>query len=43
MNVGNTAHEAIVGGTGAYEGARGQADDREVSATKLELKLHLLP
>jgi len=42
MNVGKTAHEAIVGGTGAYEGARGQADDREVSATKLELKLHLL-
>jgi hypothetical protein len=42
MNVGKIAHEAIVGGTGAYEGARGQADDRELSATKLELKLHVL-
>jgi hypothetical protein len=41
MNVGNTAHEAIVGGTGAYEGARGQGDDRE-TGKKGELHLHLL-
>jgi hypothetical protein len=42
MNVGNTAHEAIVGGTGAYEGARGQGDDRETGRTG-QLHLHLLP
>ena len=41
MNVGNTAHEAIVGGTGAYEGAHGQGDDREIG-TKGELHLNLL-
>jgi hypothetical protein len=41
MNVGNTAHEAIVGGTGAYEGARGQGDDRE-TGSKGKLHLHLL-
>jgi hypothetical protein len=43
MNTGNVAHEAIVGGTGAYEGARGQGDDRELSNTKLAFQLHLLP
>ena len=42
MNIGNTAHEAIVGGTGAYEGAHGQGDDHE-SGTKGQLHLHLLP
>ena len=41
MNVGNTAHEAIVGGTGAYEGAHGQGDDRE-TGSKGQLHLHLL-
>jgi hypothetical protein len=41
MNIGNTAHEAIVGGTGAYEGARGQGDDRE-NGSKGELHLRLL-
>lgn len=42
MNVGNTAHEAIVGGTGAYEGAHGQGDDRETGSTG-QLHIHLLP
>jgi hypothetical protein len=41
MNVGNTAREAIVGGTGAYEGARGQGDDRE-TGRKGQLHLQLL-
>jgi len=41
MNVGNTAHVAIVGGTGAYEGADGQGDDRE-TGSKGQLHLHLL-
>jgi len=41
MNVGNLAHEAIVGGTGAYEGARGQGDDRE-AGNEGKLHLHLL-
>jgi hypothetical protein len=42
MNMGNTAHEAIVGGTGAYEGAHGQGDDRE-TGNRGQLHLHLLP
>lgn len=42
MNTGNTAHEAIVGGTGAYEGAHGQGDDRETGHGG-QLHLHLLP
>ncbi len=42
MNVGSTAHEAIVGGTGSYEGAHGQGDDRELGNKGL-LHLHLLP
>lgn len=41
MNIGNTAHEAIVGGTGAYQGAHGQGDDRETGSTG-QLHLHLL-
>ena len=43
MNTGKIAHEAIVGGTGAYDGARGQGDDYEVGNTKLVFHLHLLP
>lgn len=43
LNVGAVAHEAIVGGTGAYEGARGQGDDREIGARGLKLHLRLLP
>jgi hypothetical protein len=43
LNTGAVAHEAIVGGTGAYEGARGQGDDREVGARGLVLHLRLLP
>jgi hypothetical protein len=42
LNVGAVAHEAIVGGTGAYEGARGQGDDREVGSRGLILHLRLL-
>ena len=42
MNTGKTAHEAIIGGTGTYEGARGQGDDRELSNTKLVFDLHLV-
>lgn len=42
MNIGNTAHEAIVGGTGAYQGAHGQGDDRETGHGG-QLHLHLLP
>jgi len=41
MNVGNTGHEAIVGGTGAYEGVRGQGDDRE-TGNGGQLHLHLI-
>ncbi|HZU76294.1 MAG TPA: hypothetical protein VFA70_05985 [Dehalococcoidia bacterium] len=41
MNTGNTAQEAIVGGSGAYEGVRGQGDDRENGNTG-QLHLHLL-
>jgi hypothetical protein len=43
LNVGSVAHEAIVGGTGAYEGARGQGDDREVGSHGLVFHLRLLP
>jgi hypothetical protein len=43
LNVGAIAHEAIVGGTGAYAGARGQGDDREVGSRGLVLHLRLLP
>jgi hypothetical protein len=42
MNTGSTAREAIIGGTGAYEGARGQGDDREISNTKLAFTLQLM-
>lgn len=43
LNVGAVAHEAIVGGTGAFEGARGQGDDRELGSKGLKLHLRLLP
>jgi hypothetical protein len=41
FNTGNLAREAIVGGTGAYAGARGQGRDRELSNTKLAFHLEL--
>lgn len=41
FNAGNLAREAIVGGTGAYAGARGQGLDRELSTTKLSFHLEL--
>ena len=41
FNTGSVALEAIVGGTGAYYGARGQARDREVTNTKLAFHLEL--
>jgi hypothetical protein len=43
LNAGAVAHEAIVGGTGAYDGARGQGDDREVGSHGLVFHLRLLP
>lgn len=43
LNTGAVAHEAITGGTGAYQNARGQGDDREVGNTGLKLHLLLLP
>ena len=43
FNTGATALEAIVGGTGAYEGARGQGRDSEVGQNGLRLHLELLP
>jgi hypothetical protein len=43
MNTGAVAHEAVIGGTGAYKGARGQGDDRELSNTKLAFTLQLMP
>lgn len=42
LNVGSVVHEAIVGGTGAFEGARGQGDDREVGSHGLVFHLRLL-
>ena len=43
LNAGSIAHEAVVGGTGAYDGARGQGDDREVGSHGLVFHLRLLP
>ena len=43
LNAGSVAHEAVVGGTGAYDGARGQGDDREVGSHGLVFHLRLLP
>jgi hypothetical protein len=41
-NTGPVALEAVVGGTGAYEGIRGQGRDREVTNTKLAFHLELI-
>jgi hypothetical protein len=41
FNTGSTALEAIVGGTGAYAGAHGQARDRELGNTRLAFRLEL--
>lgn len=43
FNTGKVAREAIIGGTGAYAGARGQGLDRELSDTKLVFHLELRP
>ena len=43
MNTSAVALEAVIGGTGAYEGARGQAKDRETGETTMSLEIHLLP
>ena len=42
FNTGAVAREAIVGGTGAYSGSRGQGRDRELSNTKLAFHLELI-
>jgi hypothetical protein len=42
LNTGSVALEAVVGGTGAYAGVRGQGRDREVSDTKLAFHLELI-
>lgn len=42
FNTGSVALEAVVGGTGAYHGARGQGRDREVTNTKLAFHLELV-
>jgi hypothetical protein len=41
FNTGTIANEAVVGGTGAYAGSRGQGRDRELSNTKLAFHLEL--
>lgn len=43
FNTGATALESIVGGTGAYVGARGQGHDSEIGKNGLRLHLELLP
>lgn len=40
-NAGNLAREAIIGGTGAYAGVRGQGSDRELGNTRLAFHLEL--
>ncbi|HZP72919.1 MAG TPA: hypothetical protein VFA97_06005 [Gaiellaceae bacterium] len=42
FNTGAVALEAVVGGTGVYDGARGQGRDREISNTKLAFHLELV-
>jgi hypothetical protein len=42
FNTGPVALEAVVGGTGAYLGARGQGRDRELSDTRLAFHLQLI-
>jgi hypothetical protein len=41
FNTGPVAREAIVGGTGAYAGSRGQGRDRELTNTRLAFHLEL--
>jgi hypothetical protein len=41
-NTGSVALEAVVGGTGAYANARGQVRDREVTSTRLSLRVELV-
>lgn len=41
-NTGNVAREAIIGGTGAYSGVRGQGLDREHGNTGLAFHLELI-
>ncbi len=43
FNTGSTALEPVVGGTGAYEGARGVVHDTEVDNTHLRIRVELLP
>jgi hypothetical protein len=43
FNTGATALEAVVGGTGAYAGARGEVHDSEVGKDGLRLHIELLP
>jgi hypothetical protein len=43
FNEGSTALESIIGGTGAYKGARGQVRDTEVGNTGLRMHIELLP
>jgi hypothetical protein len=42
FNTGSVALEAIVGGTGAYVGARGEGRDRELGTKKLAFQLELI-
>jgi hypothetical protein len=42
-NTGKTALESITGGTGAFTGARGVAQDTEVGKTGLRMHIELLP
>jgi hypothetical protein len=42
FNTGSVALEAVTGGTGTYDGARGQGRDREITDTKLAFHLELL-
>ena len=42
FNTGSVALEAVVGGTGAYLGARGEGRDREIGNAKLAFQLHLV-
>jgi hypothetical protein len=41
FNTGSVAREAIIGGTGAYAGSRGEGRDRELGNTKLAFHLAL--
>ncbi len=43
FNTGNTAREPIIGGSGAYKGARGQSIGTETDDTHITFHLQLLP